>query len=94
MGPDYRARARGRLLRWFVWSSCLAAVLTLRPFVAAEDARPGFGEDDPRIKTSAPIFFDRVDTVRVTPLGSVSDVGVRTASAGSSVWAGVLYVSS
>ncbi|MCH8913286.1 MAG: hypothetical protein IIA33_06920, partial [Planctomycetes bacterium] len=83
MGPDYRACATGRLLRLFVWSSCLAAVLTLRPFAAAQDARPGFGEDDPRIKTSAPIFFDRVDTVRVTPFGNVSDVGVRTASAGS-----------
>ncbi|MCZ6652366.1 MAG: hypothetical protein O7D91_04995, partial [Planctomycetota bacterium] len=82
MGPDYRACARGRLLRLFVWSSCLVAVLTLRPFAAAQDARPGFGEDEPRITTSAPIFFDKVDTVRVRPSGSVSDVGVRTASAG------------
>ena len=80
MGPDYRASARGRLLRLFVWSSCLAAVLILKPFAGAEDARPGFGEDDPRIKTSAPIFFERVETVRVTPSGSLSDLGVRTAS--------------
>ncbi|MCH8880361.1 MAG: hypothetical protein IID34_10815, partial [Planctomycetes bacterium] len=85
MGPDYRACARGRLLRLFVWSSCLVAVLTLRPFAAAQDARPGFGGDHPRITTSAPIFFDAVETVRFTPSGSVSDLGLRTASAGSCV---------
>ena len=67
MGPDYRACARGRLLRLFVWSSCLVAVLTFRPLAAAQDARPGFGEDHPRITTSAPIFFHAVETVQFTP---------------------------
>ena len=80
IGPDYRACAKGRLLRLFAWSSCLVAVLVLRPLVAAEDARPAFDEDEPRITTSAPIFFDRVDTVTLRPSGSFGDVGLRTAS--------------